>query len=136
VTRNGPVVVESLVTQDGTGGGAQGSGSAMGATAPAENWAFALGRTDANSDAQIIAYNPGPNPVTVELRAYTAGDPNSPHSAPAVAIPAGDRGEFDLGAQDVAPSQVFIVASNGPVVVGRELILGGLSISTGIPFTS
>jgi hypothetical protein len=31
---------------------------------------------------------------------------------------------------------VFIVASNGPVVVGRELILGGLSISTGIPFTS
>jgi hypothetical protein len=134
VTRSVPVVVESLVTQDGTGGGAQGSGSTIGVTAPADNWAFALGRTDVNSDARIVAYNPGPDPVTVELRAYTSGDPNSPHSAPAVAIPAGDRGEFDLGAQDVAPDQVFIVASNGPVVVGRELIAGGLSIATGIPF--
>ncbi len=133
VTRHQPVVAESFVTEDGTGG-AKGSGTAIGGTGPANNWAFALGRTDANSNARIVAYNPGPKPVTVELRAYSAGDPNSPHSAPAVAIPAGDEGEFDLGAQDVGPAQVFVVASDGPVVVGRQLTLGGVSISTGIPF--
>ena len=71
--------------------------------------------------------------MTVELRAYTAGDPNSPRSAPAVAIPAGDRGEFDLGAQDVRPGQVFVLAADGPIVAGREITVGGVSISTGIP---
>jgi hypothetical protein len=27
-----------------------------------------------------------------------------------------------------------VVASDGPIVAGRELVAGGLSISTGIPF--
>jgi hypothetical protein len=128
-----PVVAETFFLRDGTGGG-KGSGTAVGASAPANSWAFALGRTDAASDARVVAYNPGPKPVTVELRAYTAGDPNSPHSAPAVAIPAGDLGEFDLGAQDVRPEQVFVVAADGPIVAGRELVTGGVSIATGIPF--
>jgi hypothetical protein len=132
-TRNQPVVAEAYLAFDGTGGG-KGSGTAIGASAPANRWAFALGRTDATSDARVVVYNPGPKPVTVELRAYTAGDPNSPHSAPAVAIPAGDRGEFDLGAQDVRPEQVFVVAADGPIVAGRELVTGGVSIATGIPF--
>ena len=66
-----------LVRGDGTGGG-KGIATAIGATAPARTWAFALGRTENESDARVIAYNPGPKPVTVELRAYTAGDPNSP----------------------------------------------------------
>ena len=126
------VVAEALLLRDGTNGG-KGSATSLGATAAAPNWAFALGRTDDTSDARIIAYNPGPKPVTVELRAYTAGDPNSPHSAPAVAIPAGDRGDFDLGAQDVRPGQVFVVASDGPVVAAREITVGGVSLSTGIP---
>jgi hypothetical protein len=131
-TRHQPVVAETFFLRNGAG--VQGSGTAIGASAPARSWAFALGRTDTASDARVIAYNPGPKPVTVELRAYTAGDPNSPHSAPAIAIPAGDRGEFDLGAQDVRPDQVFVVASDGPIVAGRELVAGGVSISIGIPF--
>ncbi|HZP31482.1 MAG TPA: DUF5719 family protein [Acidimicrobiia bacterium] len=133
-TRGQAVVAEMFFNRNGTGG-VQGSGTAIGATGAARTWAFALGRTDDGSDARLVAFNPGPKPVTVELRAYTAGDPNSPHSAPAVAIPAGDRGDFDLGAQDIHPDQLFVVASDGPIVAGRELTAGGVSIATGIPFS-
>jgi hypothetical protein len=104
-----------------------------GSTAQEHRWAFAVGRLTAQGDARISALNVGPEPVTVQIYAYTEGDPNSPKSAPAQAVPAGARTVFSLRERGIRPDQVFVVAADGPIVVGREIVDPGASIAAGVP---
>jgi hypothetical protein len=69
----------------------------------------------------------------VQVYAYTRGDPDSPRSAPAEAVPAGKRATFGLRERDIGPEQVIVVAADGPVVAGREILGDGASLSLGIP---
>jgi hypothetical protein len=108
------------------------------ATAPAaasgsRRWAFSTGRIDPDGQAVLSAQNLGDRPITVEVLAYTAGDPNSPSSAPAEAVPPGERAVFGLRERDIRPSQVIVVAADGPIVAGREITGDGASLSIGIP---
>ena len=79
--------------------------SATGIATSARQWAFALGRLDASGDGIIGAVNVGDQPITVQLYAYTAGDPNSPASAPAMAVPPGERAVFSLGERAISLRQ-------------------------------
>ena len=72
--------------------------------------------------------------ATVELRALTAGDPNSPRSAPALVVAPGRTVRFDLDERGIDPDQVLVVSADGPIVVGRETYLGGVSLSLAVPF--
>jgi hypothetical protein len=72
--------------------------------------------------------------VTVQIYAYTNGDANSPASAPAEAVPAGERVAFSLGERGIQPDQVIVVEADGPIVVGREIVGPGGSIAPGVPF--
>ena len=131
--RDAPIVV------DATGAWAApapvtGVASTPGSLTTATRWAFALGRTDEASDAVIAVLNAGTAPVTVQVYAYTAGDPNSPTSAPAAAIAPGELAEFDLAERGIRPDQVIVVGADGPIVVGRQVIGAGVSVATGVPF--
>src|SRR5690606_22409657 len=75
-SRGGQVVAEA---QRASGGGVATSGAAA---APARRWALAGAPTRASS--AVLATNRGSTPITVELRAYVAGDVDSPTSAPAI----------------------------------------------------
>ena len=120
------VVAEAVVTAP------NGAATTIGASTAARRWAFA-GSPDRASSA-VVAVNRGAVPLTVELRAYTAGDPNSPHSAPAIAVAPGTSVRFDLDEWGIDPDQVLVVAADGPIVVGRETYAGGVSLALGIPF--
>jgi hypothetical protein len=41
---------------------------------------------------------------------------------------------MSLGARGIRPDQVIVVAADGPIVVGRELLVPGASIAPGVPF--
>jgi len=107
-----------------------------GSASQARQWAFAVGRLDQSGDAVISAMNVGDAPVTVQLYAYTAGDANSPASAPAEAVPAGERASFSLQERGIDPDQVVVVAADGPIVVGREILVPGASIAAGVPLAA
>ncbi|MCJ7437149.1 MAG: DUF5719 family protein [Acidimicrobiia bacterium] len=111
-----------------------GVASTPGSATTARRWAFAVGRLDDEGDALISAWNVGIRPITVQLYAYTAGDPDSPTSAPAAAVPPGERVTFSLGEHSIRPDQVLVVGADGPIVVGRQMIGGGVSLAPGIPF--
>ena len=124
---NTPVVAETILnTSD--------AATATGASTAARQWALAGAPTRASS--AVIAVNRGTRPLTVELRAYTAGDVNSPKSAPAIAVEPGKTARFDLDEWGIDPDQVLVVSANGPIVVGRETYAGGVSLSLGVPFGS
>lgn len=133
-TRQGtPVVV------DATGAWAApapvtGVASTPGSVTTATRWALALGRTTESDEAVIAVHNVGTAPVTVQLYAYTAGDPDSPRSAPAAAVPAGELVEFALTERGIRPDQVLVVNADGPIVVGRQVLGTGVSVSVAVPF--
>jgi hypothetical protein len=122
-----PVVADLLLASSGIA--VTGSASTT-----ARRWALAGSPTGASS--AVLAVNRSARPVTVELRAYTAGDVDSPRSAPAIVVAAGAVGRFDLAEWGVAPAQVLVVSADGPVVVGRETSRGGLSVAVGVPSRS
>ena len=103
----------------------------------ADRWALAVGRTEEQGDAVVTALNVSGRPLTVQLYAYTAGDPNSPASAPAQAVPPGERAIFRTFELGIRPDMVLVVGADGPIVVGRQ-VLGangaGVSLSPGVPF--
>jgi hypothetical protein len=105
----------------------------MGAATRAKSWAFAVGQLDDASDAYVIAANVSGRPLTVQLYAYTAGDPNSPRSAPARAVAPGELAVFVMSEIGVRPDQVLVVSADGPIVAGRLSAGGGLSFSIGVP---
>ncbi len=131
-----PVVVEAFGTW-AVPAPVTGIASAPGSASRARRWAFTLGRPDDGTDAIISAINVSSRPVTVQLYAFTAGDPNSPASAPARAVAPGERAEFRLSEIGIRPDQVIVIEADGLIVAGR-LILGlipggGASVSPGIP---
>lgn len=126
-----PVVVEaSLQFRDGAP--VTGAATAAGSTGAARRWALA-GSPPRTSSA-VTAVNLGTRPITVELRAYTAGDVNSPKSAPAIAVQPGRMARFDLDELGIATVQVLVVSADGPIVAGREVFVGGVSLAVGVPF--
>jgi hypothetical protein len=108
--------------------------STTGIATSARQWAFALGRIDADGDGIISAVNVGDRPITVQVYAYTAGDPNSPASAPASAVPPGEQAVFSLGARGISSDQVIVISADGPIAVGREIVVPGASVASGVPF--
>lgn len=135
VTGKAPVVAEEFGTW-APPGTVTGVASTLASTMTARRWAFAVGRLDEQGDAIVTALNVSGKPLTVQLYAYTAGDPNSPTSAPAQAVPPGQRAVFHVTELGIRPDMVFIVSADGAIVAGRE-VLGtptGVSLSPGVPF--
>jgi len=133
VTARGPtpIVVEGfLANADGTE--TPGAAEGLGAPAPALKWAFA--GSPLRTSSRITVVSRSTRPVTVELRAYVVGDPNSPHSAPAVVVQPGKQVQFDLDELGITPDQVLVVGADGPIVAGREVFVGGVSLATGVPW--
>ena len=120
-----PVVAETFLS-------ASRVATATGASSAARRWALA--GSPARVSSAVVAVNRGNRPLTVELRAYTEGDANSPPSAPALVVAPGKVGRFDLGEWGIDPDQVLVVAADGPIVVGREVYAGGVSLALGVPF--
>jgi hypothetical protein len=121
-----PVVAEAVL--DAAGGAATAGGSSV----TARRWALAGAPSGASS--AVVVTNRGTAPVTVELRAYTAGDVDSPRSAPAIALEPGKTARFDLDEWGIDPDQVLVVEAGGPIVVGRETYEGGVSLALAVPF--
>jgi hypothetical protein len=137
VTRRTPVVVEAFTSASAIGGprGITGVATSIGSTTTSRRWAFAVGRLD-QGDAVFSAYNASDHPVTVQLYSYTAGDPNSPKSAPADAVPPGERREFSLAALGIPANRVVLVTGSGPIVVTRTILAPALASSpTATPTT-
>jgi hypothetical protein len=132
VTSGPPVVVEAFGTWAAPAP-VTGVATATASLTTAKRWAFAQGRLDDSGEAVLIAINVSDRPLTVQLYAYTAGDPNSPKSAPARAVPPGERAVFSLGEIGIRPDQVLVVAADGPIIAGRVVLGGGVSLSPGIP---
>ncbi|MEX0947507.1 MAG: DUF5719 family protein [Acidimicrobiia bacterium] len=132
VTRGAPVVVEAFGTW-AVPAVVTGVASTHGSATVARRWAFAVGRPDDASEAVISAVNVTNRPLTVQLYAYTAGDPNSPVSAPARAVGPGERAEFRLSEIGIRPDQVIVIEADGLIVVGRLILGAGISMSSGIP---
>jgi hypothetical protein len=112
-----------------------GVATTQGSVVASTQWAFAVGRLDADGEGVISALNVSGQPITVQLYAYTRGDPDSPASAPAEAVPPGERVSFSLGARGVRPDQVIVVSADGPIVAGREILGPGASLAPGVPFS-
>jgi hypothetical protein len=110
-----------------------GVATTQGAAVGSRQWAFAVGPLDFGGEAVLSALNVSDKPITVQLYAYTRGDPDSPPSAPAEAVPPGKRVSFSLGARDVRSDQVIVVGADGPIVVGREILGPGASVAPGVP---
>jgi len=132
VRDSAPIVVEAAGTW-ATPSPITGVATTLGSVTTARRWAFAIGRPDDAADAVISAINVAKRPLTVQLYAYTAGDPNSPRSAPARAVGPGERAEFKLSEIGINPDQVIVIQADGPIVVGRLILGGGVSMSLGIP---
>lgn len=119
---------------------ATGVATSPGSVTTAKQWAFAIGRLDdQGGDAILTALNVSGRPLTVQLYAYTAGDPDSPASAPAVAVPPGERAVFRALELGMRPDMVFIVSADGPIVVSRQVLAAngaGVSLAPGVPNTS
>lgn len=131
---NAPVVVEELSTSvvESEGGAALESGI----PAPARRWAFAgAGETgeSTEADAVLSVFNPGRDPVTVRLLAYTSGDLDPPRRAPEQAVAPGERTSFTLSELDIESDQVLVMEADGPVFAERVLVTEtGRSLAPGI----
>jgi len=128
-----PIVAEASLL-NASGAESPGAAEGVGAPATAPKWAFA--GSPLRTSSRITVVNRSTRPVTVELRAYVAGDPNSPHSAPAAVVQPGKQVQFDLDALGITPDQVLVVGADGPIVAGREVYGGGVSLATGVPWTA
>lgn len=111
-----------------------GVASTLASVTTSERWALSLGRLDEAGEGIVSALNTSTRPLTVQVYAYTPGDPNSPASAPAQAVPAGQRVEFRLRDLGIGPDTVLVVAADGPILVGRQLEGPGISVTAAIPF--
>jgi Family of unknown function (DUF5719) len=127
-----PVVVE-LLEQWAPPATVSGTATTFGSTVSASRWAFAAGRVDDSGDSQLVALNVSKRSLTVELLAYTAGNPNSPSSALAQAVGPGKRVVFDLSQNGVGADQVLVLKADGPIVAGRAVLSPNPGLSLGLP---
>jgi hypothetical protein len=125
-----PVVVEAFLGQ-GDAASVRGAATAVGSAEPARQWAIA--GAPASASSEVTAVNRSNQPVTVELLARTAGDPDSPPSAPAAVVQPGKMVRFDLDELGIRNDQVLVVSADGPIVAGRHVFVGGVSLATGVP---
>ncbi len=132
VTDGAPVVVEAFGTW-AVPAPVTGVATTFGSVSTAKRWTFAVGRIDDEADAVFSAINVSNRPLTVELYAYTAGDPDSPFSTPARAVAPGERAEFRFSEIGILPNQVIVIQADGPIVVGRLILGSGASMSPGVP---
>jgi hypothetical protein len=132
VTRDAPVVVDAFGTWAAPSE-VIGVATTPGSVTTSRRWAFTLGRADEDGDGVISAVNVSGQPVTVQLYVYTAGDPNSPTSAPGAEVAAGEQVDFRVGELGIGPDMVLVVLADGPIVAARRLEGGGVSTSPGIP---
>lgn len=130
--RRAPVVVE-LVEQWAPPAAVAGTAMTFGSTVQTKRWAFTAGRVDNTGDAQLVAFNPSKRSLTVELLAYTGGDPNSPSSAVAQAVGPGKRVVFDLSQNGIGPDRVLVLKADGPIVAGRVVLSPSPVLSVGLP---
>jgi len=126
-----PVVVE-LLEQWAPPATVSGTATTFGSTVSASRWAFAAGRADDSGDAQLVALNVSKRSLTVELLAYTGGDPNSPSSAIAQAVRPGKRVVFDLPQNGVGADQVLVLKADGPIIAGRATLSPNPGLSLGL----
>lgn len=126
-----PIVVEAVVAAR-TGTASPGAATALAAVTGARR--VALAGSPRGTSAAVVIANPGTAPVTAELRAHVPRDPDSPRSAPAIVIGPGRVGWFDLDEWGIRPEQVLVVGADAPVVVAREVLVGGVSLAVGVPF--
>ena len=131
--KNGPAVVVETLSSWVAPSVVLDVASTSGAATRARSWAFAASRLDEDDDALLMAMNTTDRPLTVQLYAYTAGDPDSPRSAPARALAPGERAIFQMSQLGVDPDQVVVLSADGPIVAGRLLVGGGISFSLGVP---
>ena len=134
-TRATPVTVSAFVSW--SAGGITGVASTSGSTSASKRWAFAAAQLD-QTDAVLSVVNVSVRPITVELYSYNAGDPNSPKSGPAVAVPVGERRTFTMAQLGLPPGRVTVLAADGFFVAERTIIGtkasgGGVSWSPGVP---
>jgi hypothetical protein len=127
---NHRIVAETSMSET-AGADGRGVATATGAAVAARSWAFA-GRP-AGTSAAIVALNPGPESVTIVLRAYGGAGADDVTSSPAVDVSLGRIARFDLAALGVAPAEVFVVTANGPVVAGRGVAAPSCSLALGVP---
>jgi hypothetical protein len=127
-----PVVVE-LQEQWAPPATVSGTATTFGSTVHASRWAFATGRVDDTGDAQLVAFNVSKRSLTVELLAYTGGDPNSPSSALAQAVGPGKRVVFDLAQNGIGPDRVLVLKADGAIVAGRAVLSPSPGLSLGLP---
>jgi hypothetical protein len=132
---NGTPIVAGAFGAWATPSPVTGVATTQGSVVSSNRWAFAVGRLEADGETVLSALNVSDRPITVQLYAYTRGDPDSPASAPAEAVPPGERVSFSLGARDVRPDQVIVIGADGPIVAGREILGPGASIAPGVPFS-
>jgi len=118
----------------GIASGTDSPGAAEGVGAPATTRKWAFAGSPLRTSSRITVVSRSTRPITVELRAYVAGDPNSPRSAPAVVVQPGKQVQFDLDALGISPDQVLVVGADGPIVAGREVFVGGVSLAVGVPW--
>jgi len=129
--RSDQPIVADVVEASGAGAEGRGLAIAGAAAAGARHWALAGSPT--GTSTALTAVNLSGRPVTVEVRARTAGDPAGPTSSPAFAVPAGRTVRIDLPSLGIRPDQVLEVFADGPVVVGREIYAPGVSASLAVP---
>jgi len=94
---------------------------------------WAIAGSPPGSATSLDAVNLTGRPITVEVRAYTAGDRESPRSSPAFAVAPGKSVHLDLPELGIRPDQVVQVFADGPIVVGREIYAPGESASLAVP---
>jgi hypothetical protein len=151
-TAGGPTATAAVAT--GTVGSVSGVATLPGQVTVSKRWAFATTRPE-SGDAVFSAVNTSTEPVTVQLFAYVAGDPNSPKSAPAVALGPGERTYFSCVELGIPAGRVVVIVGDKPIVASRTYLIptpapaapgvvpgastpstsvvAGISVSAGVP---
>jgi len=127
-SRGGAVVPQLLGTWSSATPG-PGSVSTLGTTVTASRWAFATGRLSGSSAAQLVALNPSRRRRSVRLLAGAAGVLTT---VTTMSVAGGQRVVVPLPAS-VGPDQVVVLQSDGPVAVGRLILVPSPSASAGVP---
>lgn len=127
----GPAVVTEMRSVQTSETGNVGVATTLGSTAGSRRWVFAVGQLNSASDTELSVLNFSDRALTVALA--LSGDGASASAGPAVlAAPPGERVVFNLRELGVQPNQVVVVTAEGPIIVGREIQGGGVSLSPGV----
>ncbi len=113
----------------------------VGTEIPASTWYLAEGCTGEGFETWVLVFNPGDDPVSVDLTLMTSAGELKPEGLADVAIPAHSRRSFNLGEFVTDYDVSTLVASTSPVVAersmyGAERTWATCSIGTPAPATT